>query len=182
MERFAARRRVFLVEEAIPTAHHLPYLEFHAFPGTTVTAVRPRLSDRLDPAGAAAALAGLMEQMGALVGLRAPVLWFYSPMFWPSAQLLVTEAAAVVHDCMDERAAFDFAPPGLRETEAALLCAADLLLTGGQALFEAKRPLHDNVHAFLSSIDHAHFPQARETLAPPPIRRSSRPRASAMSG
>lgn len=65
MERFAARRRVFFVEEAIPTAHHLPHLEFHAFPGATVTAVRPRLPDRLDPAGAAAALAGLMEQTGA---------------------------------------------------------------------------------------------------------------------
>ena len=65
MERFAARRRVFFVEEAIPTAHHLPHLEFHAFRGATVTAVRSRLPDRLDPAGAAAALAGLMEQTGA---------------------------------------------------------------------------------------------------------------------
>lgn len=65
MERFAARRRVFFGEEAIPAAHHLPHLEFHAFRGATVTAVRPRLPDRLDPAGAAAALAGLMEQTGA---------------------------------------------------------------------------------------------------------------------
>lgn len=167
MERFAARRRVFFVEEAIPTAHHLPYLEFHAFPGTTVTAVRPRLPDRFDPAEAAAALSGLMGRMGALVGLRAPVLWFYSPMFWPSAQPLVAEAAAVVHDCMDELAAFDFAPPGLREAEAALLRAADLVLTGGQAIFEAKRPLHDNVHAFPSSVDQAHFRQARAPLAAP---------------
>lgn len=48
-----------------------------------------------------------------------------------------------------------------------LLGAADLLLTGGQAIFEAKRSLHDNVHAFPSRVDQAHFRQARETLAVP---------------
>lgn len=51
MERFAARRRVFFVEEAIPAAHHLPHLEFHAFPGATVTAVRPRPAGPARPGG-----------------------------------------------------------------------------------------------------------------------------------
>ncbi|PJN93287.1 hypothetical protein CNY89_22000, partial [Amaricoccus sp. HAR-UPW-R2A-40] len=40
MQRFAHTSRVFFVEEIIPTDHHLPYLEFHAFEGTSVTAVR----------------------------------------------------------------------------------------------------------------------------------------------
>ena len=51
MERFARHRRVLFVEETIPTAHHLPYLEFHAFDGTPVTAVRPRLPDRVARGG-----------------------------------------------------------------------------------------------------------------------------------
>ena len=43
MQRFAEDRRVFFFEEHIPTDHHLPYLEFHAFDDTEVIAVRPRV-------------------------------------------------------------------------------------------------------------------------------------------
>jgi UDP-galactopyranose mutase len=168
MERFARHRRVLFVEEPIPTTHHLPYLEFHAFDGTTVTAVRPRVPDRAGPEEAARLLAGLLDQMVALVAVRAPVLWFYTPMLWPAAAHLTDVAAAVVYDCMDELSAFDFAPPGLRENEAALIAAADLVLTGGHAIYEAKRLLHDNIHPFPSSVDQAHFRRAREGLATPP--------------
>lgn len=167
MGRFARHRRVVFVEEAIPTAHHLPYLEFHAFDGTPVTVVRPRIPDSAPSADARLLLSGLYDQMIALLAVRDPVLWFYTPMLWPAAAHLATGAAAVVYDCMDELAAFDFAPPGLRENEAALLAAADLVLTGGQAIFEAKRPLHDNVHAFSSSVDQSHFRRARGQLATP---------------
>ena len=159
---------MLFVEEAIPTPHHLPYLEFHAFAGTPVTAVRPRIPDRADPEEAERQLAGLLDQMMALLGVRAPVLWFYTPMLWPAAAHLADGAAAVVYDCMDELSAFDFAPPGLRENEAALIRAADLVLTGGHAIYEAKRPLHDNIHAFPSSVDQAHFRRARDGLASPP--------------
>jgi UDP-galactopyranose mutase len=172
MERFARHRRILFVEEAIPTAHHLAYLEFHAFDGTPVTAVRPRLPDRLPSEEAQRQLAGLYDQMTALLGVRRPVLWFYSPMHWPAAAHLAGDAAGVVYDCMDELAAFDLAPPGLRENEAALLAAADLVLTGGQAIFEAKRALHDNIHAFPSSVDQDHFRRARAGLAPPPDQRA----------
>ncbi|MFO1143720.1 MAG: UDP-galactopyranose mutase [Amaricoccus sp.] len=174
MERFARNRRVFFVEEAIPTAHHLAYLEFHAFDGTPVTAVRPRLPDRVGPEEANRLLAGLYDQMLALLGVSEPVLWFYSPMHWPAAAHLAGEAAAVVYDCMDELAAFDFAPAELRENEAALLAAADLVLTGGHAIFEAKRALHDNIHAFPSSVDQAHFRRARAGLVSPPDQRAIR--------
>ena len=168
MERFARHRRVFFVEEAIPTPHHLPYIEFHAFAGSAVTAVRPRLPERLSPEDAAAALRGLLDQMVALLGIRAPVLWFYAPMMWPEAAHLAEGASAVVYDCMDELSAFAFAPPGLAANEAALMRAADLVLTGGQAIFEAKRLAHDNIHLFPSSVDQAHFRRARAPLDPMP--------------
>jgi UDP-galactopyranose mutase len=168
MDRFARQRRVLFVEEAIPTEHHLPFLEFHAFAGTPVTAVRPRVPESAGPEEAARLLAGLLDKMVALLGVRDPVLWFYTPMMWPAAAHLAEGAAAVVYDCMDELSAFDFAPPGLREAEAALLGAADLVLTGGHAIFEAKRALHDNIHAFPSSVDQAHFRRARGSLDTPP--------------
>lgn len=167
MQRFARHARVLFVEEPIPTAHHLAYLEFHAFAGTPVTAVRPRIPDRLGPEDAARQLAGLLDQMVALLGVLDPVLWFYTPMLWPAAAHLAAGAAAVVYDCMDELSAFDFAPPGLRENEAALIAAADLVLTGGHAIYEAKRGLHDDIHPFPSSVDQAHFRRARAGLAAP---------------
>ncbi|MFT3975058.1 MAG: hypothetical protein QM699_16935 [Amaricoccus sp.] len=82
-ERFARHGRVLFVEETIPTTHHLPYLEFHAFDGTSVTAIRPRVPDRAAPSEAARLLSGLYAQMLALPGVRAPVLWFYSPTVPP---------------------------------------------------------------------------------------------------
>lgn len=165
MQRFAQTSRVFFVEEVIPTDHHLPYLEFHAFEGTSVTAVRPRVPHRCDPALRDALLAGLLDQMTVLLGVRDPVLWFYTPMMWPAAAHL--PASAIVYDCMDELSAFRFAAPDLVRNEAALMEAADVVFTGGHALFEAKRGLHDNVHPFPSSVDQRHFNRARAACAEP---------------
>jgi glycosyltransferase involved in cell wall biosynthesis len=67
------------------------------------------------------------------------------------------EPLAVVYDCMDELSAFAGAPPQLREREAALMRRADLVLTGGPSLYEAKRHLHRNVLCLPSSVDAAHF-------------------------
>jgi UDP-galactopyranose mutase len=68
---------------------------------------------------------------------------------------------ATVYDCMDELSAFKGAPRALKEYEAELFARADLVYTGGQSLYEAKRDQHKNVYAFPSSIDAAHFAQAR---------------------
>lgn len=137
MQRFAQSSRVFYVEEVIPTDHHLPYLEFHAFEGTSVTAVRPRVPHRAEPALRETLLAGLLDQMTILLGVRDPLLWFYTPMMWPAAAHL--PASAIVYDCMDELSAFRFAAQDLVRNEAALMEAADVVFTGGHALYEAKR-------------------------------------------
>ncbi|MCQ0970450.1 UDP-galactopyranose mutase [Paracoccus sp. TK19116] len=160
MGRFAKETRVLFWEEAIPTDHHLPYLEFHAFDGTSVQAVRPRVPARWSSAEQDRALSGLLDQMLTLTGIRRPVLWFYTPMMWPVASHV--EAAAVVYDCMDELSAFRFAPSELLERESMLLAAADVVFTGGWSIWEAKRLRHDNIHAFPSSVDVAHFAAARQ--------------------
>ena len=67
------------------------------------------------------------------------VVWFYTPMALPLLDRL--SPRAVVYDCMDELSAFAGAPPQLREREAQLMKRADLVLTGGPSLYEArKRP------------------------------------------
>src|SRR5689334_3051160 len=75
------------------------------------------------------------------------------------------EPGAVVYDCMDELSLFRGAPPALIERERRLLERADLVFTGGQSLYEAKRERHPAVHAFPSSIDADHFGRARGAAA-----------------
>jgi glycosyltransferase involved in cell wall biosynthesis len=88
------------------------------------------------------------------------VQWFYSPMPAPST-LERLAGVAVVYDCMDELANFRFAPPDIAQRELQLLAHADVVFTGGRALFEAKSRHHDNVHFFGCGVDAKHFGQAR---------------------
>lgn len=163
--RFAATHRVYFWEEAIETEHHLPYLEFHSFEGTTVQSIRPRVPARWSAPQRDAALAGLLLQLLDVTGTRKPLVWVYSPMFWPIAKMI--DASAVVYDCMDELSAFRFAPPEMLAHEAALLAAADLVFTGGWSIWEAKRERHDNIHAIPSAVDAAHFAAARRAPVEP---------------
>jgi glycosyltransferase involved in cell wall biosynthesis len=93
------------------------------------------------------------------------VTWFYTPMALDVAHELAP--LAVVYDCMDELSAFAGAPAGLRVREGELFRRADVVFTGGQTLFEAKRANHSNVHLFPSSVDVAHFAGARHVLVDP---------------
>lgn len=93
------------------------------------------------------------------------VLWYYTPMARPFSSHL--NPVATVYDCMDELGAFKGAPPSIRERERELFACADLVFTGGQSLYEAKRNAHDNVHLFPSSVDVAHFRSARKRLQEP---------------
>ncbi len=88
------------------------------------------------------------------------IVWFYTPMMieW-SARL---EPKATVYDCMDQLSAFKNAPPELLPRERELFTQADVVFTGGQSLYEAKKEQHHSVYAFPSSIDSAHFAKALE--------------------
>lgn len=165
MERFARERRVFFFEEYIPTDHHLAYLEIHPFAGTSVKSVRPRIPRGWNDAQCQEALASLLDELLDLHGSAKPILWFYTPMMYAFARHV--KAAAVVYDCMDELANFRFAPPQLAELESDLMRRADVVFTGGFSLYEAKRLLHDNIHAFPSSVDVHHFRSARQMIDPP---------------
>jgi UDP-galactopyranose mutase len=87
------------------------------------------------------------------------VTWFYTPMALPLASSLTS--SVTVFDCMDELSAFKFASPELKRAERKLINQADVIFTGGQSLYEAKKPLHANVHCFPSSVDAQHFAKAK---------------------
>jgi UDP-galactopyranose mutase len=81
--------------------------------------------------------------------------WLCTPMALPIASAL--KPRVVVYDCMDEHSGLQSAPPLLRQREAATLRAADIVLTSGPSLYEAKRALHSNVHYLPSTVDAEHF-------------------------
>lgn len=86
--------------------------------------------------------------------------WYYTPMALRFSDHL--SADVCVYDCMDELSAFKNAPPELVLMEKRLMERADIVFTGGQSLYEAKRGLHGSIYPFPSSIDVLHFRQARE--------------------
>jgi UDP-galactopyranose mutase len=96
--------------------------------------------------------------------LDRPVLWFYTPMALPLVAAVT--ARKVVYDCMDELAAFRYAPRQLQQREAALLRRADVVFTGGRCLYRARRDRHHDVWCFPSCVDAQHF-APREDWADP---------------
>jgi len=91
--------------------------------------------------------------------------WFYSASFSPLLEALSFET--VVYDCMDELSLFKGAPQQLIDQEKYLMANADIVFTGGKSLYESKKQMHDNVYCFPSSVDEAHFAQARNGIAVP---------------
>jgi glycosyltransferase involved in cell wall biosynthesis len=92
-------------------------------------------------------------------------LWYYTPMALRFSSHLVSDVC--VYDCMDELSAFKNAPSELIEMEKRLMERADVVFTGGQSLYEAKRSLHRSMFPFPSSIDFTHFHKARASGADP---------------
>lgn len=99
-------------------------------------------------------------------GIDQYLAWYYTPMALDFTRHL--RPRAVIYDCMDELSAFKGAPQSLTLRERELFKIADLVFTGGQSLYEAKRDLHQSVFAFPSSIDRDHFMQARTAAVDPP--------------
>lgn len=158
MARFAKRRRVFFFEEPV-------------FEGSSVTArktTREQTGVHIVTPVLPANVNGSRTQMVRQVlnsllrdeHISSYVAWFYTPMALEFASHL--NPAAVVYDCMDELSMFKGASPDLHDNERQLFRLADLVFTGGASLYEAKQSQHKRVHLFPSSVDVAHFRNARQ--------------------
>ncbi|MCC9137024.1 glycosyltransferase family 1 protein [Pontibacter silvestris] len=164
LTRFARYSRLFFMEEPIYGDVQEPYLDISTR-GENIHIAVPYLPHGLQAEQVEQIQRNLLDEMFESQLLVKPILWYYTPMalsFTEHLQPLLT-----IYDCMDELSAFKFAPARLKELEQALYKKADLVFTGGQSLYEVKKQQHQAVHAFPSSIDKAHFAQAKEELPQP---------------
>jgi len=164
LSRSAKTRRVFFVEEPVFGNCSMRLVVREAEPGLHV--VVPHLPDGLR---SEVAINAVMKEMTRQLFLEHDineyVFWYYTPM-----ALSFTDhfnPIAAVYDCMDELSAFKGAHSHLPLLEKELFRQVDLVFTGGQSLYEAKRNQHPAVYAFPSSIDASHFGKARKMLGDP---------------
>jgi len=164
MQRLARETEVLFWEEPIAAPGQelrLDVLER----GPNLTVARLLVPDSMAPAAVEIAQRRHLDAYLRARNIRRPLLWYYTPMMLPFSAHI--PAALTVYDCMDELSAFRGAPAGLKAQEMKLLARADLVFTGGHSLYEARRHLHPNIHPFPSSVDVAHFAQARARPAEP---------------
>ena len=164
LTRCARERRVFFVEEPIFGNGSMRLDMREADAGVRV--VVPHLPDGLRSEIAInAVMREMLRQMFNDHEIDEYVFWYYTPMALKFTDHF--KPVASVYDCMDELSAFKGAHSHLPILEKQLFRKVDLVFTGGQSLYEAKRGQHPSVHAFPSSIDAAHFGKARTTVTDP---------------
>ena len=158
LTRFARDRRVFFVEEPVfgSGSMRLDVRECDA----GVRVVVPNLPEGLrSEIATTAVLKEMTRRLFIDNGIREYVFWYYTPMALSFTSHF--SPVASVYDCMDELSAFKGAHSRLQDLERDLFQRVDLVFTGGQSLYEAKRNQHPAVYAFPSSIDVSHFSKAR---------------------
>jgi UDP-galactopyranose mutase len=162
LSRAASDRRVFFFEEPIFDNGSMRLDVSEREDGVRV--VTPFLPEGLSSEVATqAVLRKMVDSLFSEQGIENFVLWYYTPMALEFSQHL--KPLATIYDCMDELSAFKGAPPQLGMREQQLFERADLVFTGGQSLYEAKKNQHRSVHAFPSSIDRPHFGTARTLMS-----------------
>lgn len=124
-----------------------------------VTVVQPTLPENTPEAEALLHQGDIAESYADAAGSRPVYLWYYTPMALAFGHRIAADV--VIFDKMDELSSFAFASPQLRALEGALMDSADVVFTGGRSLYAAAKGRNRNLHCLPSSIDAAHFAQAR---------------------
>jgi glycosyltransferase involved in cell wall biosynthesis len=165
LSRFAQHGRVFYVEDPFFHPDQVePHLEIKERQNGLKVVV-PHLPHGLNQQASELIQEALLAHYFVEQKIEKYVFWYYTPMSIGRSRIF--RPVLTVYDCMDELAAFKFAPPELQPREQELFKKADLVFTGGQTLYEAKSKQHNDAHAFPSSIDKDHFGQARKPMADP---------------
>jgi len=158
MSRLARHYAVIFFEEPVFTDDS-PFLEVRlGAPGVHVCTPHTNVAEGGFHDAQLPILQQMLEKITADRKLHSPVAWLYTPMALPLLTSL--GPSAIVYDCMDELSAFLQAPRQLLQRERALLRTADVVFTGGPSLYRSKKPRHESVYCFPSSVDQAHFAQA----------------------
>jgi UDP-galactopyranose mutase len=164
MARCVRDRRVIFWEEPVQVAPGKEELVLSRR-DDNLTIATPHVSSEWRPDEVDNAQREMLDCLMIEQNIQQHVSWYYTPMALKFSDHL--RPRVTVYDCMDELSAFAGASPLLRIMEGNLFRCADLVFTGGQSLYEAKRAQHHNVHAFPSSIDVKHFGKARNSVPEP---------------
>ncbi len=164
LSRFASIYKVYFVEEPFFDAPNEPYLSFTA-KDENLWVVTPHIAGGSTPEQTEQLLKKLLDKTLQSKNFDDLIFWYYTPMALAFSGHI--KPALTIYDCMDELSNFKNAPRCLKDFEELLFSKADIVFTGGQSLYEAKKDKHHNIFAFPSSIDKKHFSQAR-TIATEP--------------
>lgn len=165
LTRFSNYYRVFIIEEPLYDQPETGY-QLESDPGNkNLFVVSMKVSVNDSKNAGVCAIRKMIDTLIDIYSIRDYILWYYSPMALPYSNHL--HPVLTIYDCMDELSAFKFAPLDIKDKEAELLSKANVVFTGGQSLYEAKKHLHANIHAFPSSIDKSHFSKARVRMEDP---------------
>jgi len=162
MTRYSKLARVFFVEEPMYDAKE-DFNQISRDEGSGVHIVVPHLS--CGSINQNIRLKILLKSLVEAYSINDYLLWYYSPMALEFSDHL--SPRMIVYDCMDELSAFKFAPASLNSLELKLFSKSDVVFTGGQMLYEAKKSRHHNIFPFPSSIDKDHFYKARANKKDP---------------
>lgn len=158
LTRFANALTVYYIEEPVfDTAGAAHYTYLNRDNGIVVMV--PHLAPGQSPDDTIYVLKKLLDQFLENKGLDDVAFWYYTPMALEFSRK--HNPKVTIFDCMDELSAFKFAPEKLKSLEKELLQKADIVFTGGNSLYEAKKKQHNNIYPFPSSIDKKHFAAAR---------------------
>ncbi|WP_200837018.1 glycosyltransferase family 1 protein [Dyadobacter sp. 3J3] len=164
MTRFSEFSAVYYLEEPIFGSYDKAFISFsERMPNLWVCV--PHLPHGLDKVEINKELKFLLNIFFVNRDLKDFIFWYYTPMALEFSYKFVP--GLTVYDCMDELSAFKFAPDDLKDLERRLFNKADVVFTGGQSLYEAKKHQHYNIHPFQSSIDKKHFSKARSKDSEP---------------
>jgi glycosyltransferase involved in cell wall biosynthesis len=163
MSRFTKQFKVFFIEEPIFDATE------NVLDVTTsvenVVVVTPRLINGMSEDEIVTLQKEMLSKFFIDNNITKYFFWYYTPMMLPVSDHF--NPTITIYDCMDELAAFKFAPQSLKDKENQLFAKSDLVFTGGYSLYEAKKARHHDVHPFPSSIDTEHYFKARHYTVDP---------------
>ena len=157
LSRFTKKYAVYYIEEFVYSDETDGYCK--SITDGNVTVVVPHLNNSTHGQNESKRLEIILKNLFKENSIHSYVFWYYTPM-----ALAYTDdfnPKAIVYDCMDELSAFKFAPPALKVFEQELFGKANVVFTGGNNLYKAKKSQHQNIFSFPSSIDKAHFKSAR---------------------
>lgn len=125
----------------------------------------PHLPENISKKQTNALLTQLLDKYFQNKDLEDFAFWYYTPMALEFTAKYSPKLT--IYDCMDELSAFKFAPKEIKDLEKKLMQNADIVFTGGNSLYEAKKNQHSNIYPFPSSIDKSHFEKARKNRIEP---------------